>query len=278
MKVHLNNFCSQFFPDSINDLNWKIALRINQNTQMISIVKVPINRNGGCNHMLCNQCGCTFCWWCGNEIYEGQYYHQNCQIAETSVNKYFTSEEIPDLVIDENQISYPAKFKDYVKFEQNSAELINHYQNQFKKVLIHDEMNSQKADDVFRTLQHAKSIVKFSYAKLYFLENQLERLRQMIGFFGDQLFDLNQTFIEEILFQINEMFEKKQFFEFSQQKVKKKIEKLINLFQFETNPISKKFYEKYEKLRSDINSLLRNFDQTITQLFKPKYSEIIRNF
>ncbi len=50
----------------------------NANPDEISLLSIkacpecsaPIEKNGGCNHMGCWQCGSYFCWQCGKPIFE----------------------------------------------------------------------------------------------------------------------------------------------------------------------------------------------------------------
>ncbi len=41
---------------------------LQKNTKACPQCKAPVEKNGGCNHMTCNQCRHEFCWTCGAHI------------------------------------------------------------------------------------------------------------------------------------------------------------------------------------------------------------------
>lgn len=41
---------------------------IDQSSKPCPVCKMPITKDGGCNHIKCSFCGATFCWLCGKEV------------------------------------------------------------------------------------------------------------------------------------------------------------------------------------------------------------------
>jgi len=54
-------FLKELIPNRNESLvaEWK-----RRNTKQCPNCRTPIEKNGGCNHMTCKQCGCNFCWIC----------------------------------------------------------------------------------------------------------------------------------------------------------------------------------------------------------------------
>lgn len=59
----------------------EVASDITIHTKPCPKCHTPIDKNGGCVHMVCSLCHTAFCWKCGHE-YEGTQYYHECQAAE----------------------------------------------------------------------------------------------------------------------------------------------------------------------------------------------------
>lgn len=48
--------------------NSQSQILVNESSKPCPVCKMPISKDGGCNHIKCSFCGCTFCWLCGKEV------------------------------------------------------------------------------------------------------------------------------------------------------------------------------------------------------------------
>ncbi|CAI4232527.1 unnamed protein product [Auanema sp. JU1783] len=88
--------------------NIKSEIWIQGNGRQCPRCKVPIEKNEGCNKMLCVKCSCAFCWLCNAILDKNDPYAHFTESGQTNCfNRLFEfiEEELPDLDLDEDDQS-----------------------------------------------------------------------------------------------------------------------------------------------------------------------------
>eukprot|EP00546_Thalassionema_frauenfeldii_P009930 CAMPEP_0178920662 /NCGR_PEP_ID=MMETSP0786-20121207/15126_1 /TAXON_ID=186022 /ORGANISM="Thalassionema frauenfeldii, Strain CCMP 1798" /LENGTH=669 /DNA_ID=CAMNT_0020594747 /DNA_START=1500 /DNA_END=3509 /DNA_ORIENTATION=+ len=161
----MTNFCftcqsEPHAPASCVDMkNWNKTmgnskLWIKSNTKACPGCNVPIEKNHGCNHMQCSQCGFDFCWICLSRLDSHLAPHQCNRYASNDsserrkkfyAERFLAHEEAEFFAKDHN-----AQIDDYI---QKIVDKMYHFEADFIDIIMASSM----------TLLTARSFLKYSY-------------------------------------------------------------------------------------------------------------------
>lgn len=131
------------FNESGSQVQWKIS-----NTKPCGQCGARIEKNGGCNHMKCLNCGFEFCWVCGHEwkTHEGEKY--NC-------NQY---KDLDELTSEKDETT---------KEDARIAHYSSHYFDHYTSMTIEKD---KEQDGAFRS--HLMHLVSTSFKRYIDLNKQ----------------------------------------------------------------------------------------------------------
>lgn len=200
------------------------SLWLSMHTKQCPNCKLPIEKNGGCNHMTCDNCHFEFCWFCGHEwhshlgdpydcmikIYENTQSNPDEEVDtqtqehevkdETNAKKTQTQDSTSDSKNKEEvNINNPLRFTQKLFYYHKT---VSHQEKQNvaklkTQLLPIFEVDSSALDKVIEVRDHARRIIKWSYALQYYLDSN-SATSKIFGFLQKQL----EITIELLCFQL----------------------------------------------------------------------------
>jgi ariadne-1 len=139
--------------------------------------RVLIEKNGGCNHLICGNCKKAFCWRCGT--------HWNDQINAcndcTNRPEYEPKSQYMNQIPASDFLKFQNQFNGQSNREEIEKSKISPYLDQLKSRFLSEgqdetELN-QLLKDIRLTILEARSVVKFSFLLFYFLKPDFPELK-----------------------------------------------------------------------------------------------------
>ena len=222
------------------DLIW-----IKNNTKECPKCKSPIEKNHGCNHMICRRsaggCGYEFCWVCmgswKSHIIEGLFSYYNCKkIIENNgkdqkkeKNKYIPGKTKEKL--EKNKLNEMDRYIKYYEGWENHersfkiCSKLNNKIDEYKNILNSKKMINieelQFLDETLNTVKDCHRLLKYSFVFAYFMKDDVNMT----------LFEHNQEILEHQADMLNEMIE---------------LEQLPDILKIENEEIFKENFFKYK--------------------------------
>eukprot|EP01105_Mastigella_eilhardi_P007734 TRINITY_DN193_c0_g1_i4.p1 TRINITY_DN193_c0_g1~~TRINITY_DN193_c0_g1_i4.p1 ORF type:complete len:532 (+),score=148.65 TRINITY_DN193_c0_g1_i4:1459-3054(+) len=178
------------------------------NTQGCPKCKSVIEKNGGCNHMICRQCKYEFCWVCRGE-WRGHSNFYSCNRYEATKKKNsrkkshreHEQELIESKLALEKYLHYYQRYLNHEKSMKFEAQLKQHAQQRMLELRetddeFHDVYFIQEATDV---LLGCRNVLKNSYVYSYYMPE---------GVNTRNLFELLQSDLEKCTEQLSELLER----------------------------------------------------------------------
>ena len=136
------------------------------NTKPCVMCKALIEKNGGCNHMTCQNCGYEFCWLCGHEwhTHEGDPY-------QCSKNIYINKPQYEENGITIHQLNF--------QLQKNNARL-ERFSTQATISCFLKENTKKTEEDIKKLLvirNYGRRIIKWSNAYLSFMDPNCSSLK-----------------------------------------------------------------------------------------------------
>jgi ariadne-1 len=169
------------FLDDSETCNW-----LHANTRDCPKCKVPINKDGGCNHMHCKKCDAHFCWVCLGNFDHNSYAH--------TCNKY---KEEEDAKITASRaalkrfVHHSERYMNHVKSRELEAKLNNIIESKMER--MQDEagktyMDVQFMSDATAQLCEARRILQWTYVLGFYAPKWLDR----------NIFEMQQSELEAL--------------------------------------------------------------------------------
>eukprot|EP00759_Apiculatamorpha_spiralis_P016987 PhF_6_TR2324/c0_g1_i1/m.4130/K11968/ARIH1; ariadne-1 len=172
--------------DESETANWVAA-----NTKPCPQCTSTIEKNGGCNHMVCSQCKYEFCWICedkwekhGNSWYKCNFYEEKADSAKTSRDK--AKREL------ERYIFYYSRYRTHDQSKKFESAL---YKKIKEKVVggggggangVAKILEMEYLEESARQLTQCRHMLKYTYVYAFYLH----------GVQGRELFEFNQDQLE----------------------------------------------------------------------------------
>jgi len=188
-KVHLPITCSMMknwmkkCADDSETLNW-----ISSNTKDCPKCSNPIEKNGGCNHMICyhGQCKYNFCWMCLGDWKKHQGSGYDC-------NAYKDPKNIDDINKAKTNLQkymfYHDRYMNHLKSLELENKLYEKVQETMEKLQTEEKMSwveVQFLKDAVNTLGECRQTLMHSYVFAFYLEQSVEK----------EIFEANQKDLE----------------------------------------------------------------------------------
>ncbi|OHT01536.1 putative protein ariadne-2 [Tritrichomonas foetus] len=185
---------------------------ISQHKKPCAKCHIPIEKNGGCNHMTCNNCKYEFCWICGHEwnTHEGDSYECNKAIYENT-----KISQIDDIRLEH----YTSRFMSH-----KESSRIEKRKYEFTKALFDSYFNNNKIeiDRILHVRNFARRILKWSYPYAYYL--QYDSIELKLFEFAQRDLEIE---MEKLCFTMEHEFSQKKKIENKLKQVELRIEMLI---------------------------------------------------
>lgn len=174
---------------------------ISENTKPCPKCHKRIEKNGGCNHMTCQQCagGCgyEFCWICGHEWHSHQGSGYSCnKYTDFDDNKFDSRGYVFDM---KRLLHYQAHYLNQKKNKENEQKnRLNVKQNLINYLVDYPVPNKrlqlnvaqQLVQDIFMAIDTSRSVLIWSYPHAFFMKNHSTELN---------LFEYVQQIVEEAI-------------------------------------------------------------------------------
>jgi ariadne-1 len=160
--------------DAINDWNLvhgSSSFWIKINAKPCPTCKVPIEKNGGCNHVTCSKCRAEFCWICLS------YIHDNFQVH--TCNRYNPAE---GAVEDEERcaIFYTDRFKAHDEAELFIKQKIKEWDEKLQtfasKLWFVSDEEFELLFESMESLATARNFLKWSYVAAWAMQRSAQKL------------------------------------------------------------------------------------------------------
>ena len=190
MLVLWNEKCQ----DESETANWILA-----KTKKCPKCQARIEKNGGCNHMLCHQCRHRFCWLCMND-WSVHGYERSCNAFELGKAKEEDSARASAERELERYLHCFKRFKNHsqgLEFAEGELEKFEKTEDEKEKSDFSFDWNALK--DALRQLIECRRVLKYTYVVTYCLKDRpLER----------ELFEDHQGVLERFTEMLSEITEK----------------------------------------------------------------------
>lgn len=189
--------------DDSATVNW-----IQANTQSCPKCDSVIEKNGGCNHMVCSKCRYEFCWICSKDWAEHGTSYYRCNRFdpnETAETERFKTSKRLSL---QRYLHFYTRFSAHqssMKADQRTLEKVNEKMKLYmQKMSEHDKLKNlswvdiQYLHDAIRSLSNGRKTLKWTYCFAFYLGSS--------NF--SQIFEQNQDFLSKTVEDLSEIFEK----------------------------------------------------------------------
>ena len=183
---------------------------INSFTKPCPKCLVRIEKNGGCNHMICKSCSFEFCWFCGEEwlYHKGEKYDCELNIYSISTNENIIDDNCLKNFL-QNHFEEEFEEKNYLE-EQKKMTKILKKRNNFD-LIPNPKLYSL---NIINLRKEARSILKWSFPyisiqnneiKIKFLEYLLKNLKLSLLDFIRSIELINEIKTEKLILNFNNL-------------------------------------------------------------------------
>lgn len=190
--------------DESENVTWILA-----NTKPCTKCTKPIEKNQGCNHMTCRQCGHEFCWMCMKDWKEhgtstGGFYKCNIYDKMVAEGSDIISEEQKRLAAKNDLERYMFFFERYNchnNGEKKAKEMKPMIKDQISKIsntLFWPEGQFEFISEALEQVMNVRRMLKWTFTFAYFIKDEVEK----------KLFEHQQGELEEHCEKLHEKIEK----------------------------------------------------------------------
>jgi ariadne-1 len=145
------------------------------NTRPCPTCQRRIEKNGGCNHMTCSQCGYEFCWICGHEwnSHEGDGYSCANAVDYDDRFKVVGATEASKVAMAKKAVSFVTRFRAHRQSLENEARAREKTIPKLVNLFMRDGTPGDQASDValgiFGAIETARSVLIWSYPCSFYM-------------------------------------------------------------------------------------------------------------
>ncbi|ODV90915.1 hypothetical protein CANCADRAFT_113366 [Tortispora caseinolytica NRRL Y-17796] len=182
--------------DDSETANW-----INVHTKGCPKCQATIEKNGGCNHMLCRKCGHEWCWVCSGPWSEHGTAYYNCSRYDEKSGQEARDQQAKSKASLERYLHYYNRYANHLESARLDKKLylrtqkkMTDLQNSTSMTWIEVQYLANASD----VLQHCRRTLMWTYAFAFYLERNN----------NTHIFENNQQDLELAVEKLSEMFER----------------------------------------------------------------------